>query len=135
MFSLVEKLEKLVLGVEFMDKVTYVKTKYRQEQWQKLIKDCQSSGLQVDEWCEKNQVSRSAYYYWLRKIREKACEAMLPAITEQNKSIAFAKVELQPNRPTSSVINIHLSGAMLEVKDGASQQIIESVLLALKKIC
>ena len=133
--SFVEKLEKLVLGVEFMDKVTYVKTKYRQEQWEKLINDCQSSGLLVDEWCEKNQVSRSAYYYWLRKIREKACEAMLPSIPEQNKSISFAKIELQPNCPTSSIITIHLSGATLEVRDGTSQQTIESVLLALKKIC
>lgn len=133
--SLVEKLEKLVLGVEFMDKVTYVKTKYRQDQWKKLIKECQSSGLQVNEWCEKNQVSRSADYYWLRKIREKACEAMLPVIPEQNKSIAFAKIELQPNRPTSFVITIHLSGDTLEVRDGTSQQTIESVLLALKKIC
>ena len=36
-----------------MDKVTYVKTKYRQDQWKKLISDCQNSGLQADEWCEK----------------------------------------------------------------------------------
>ena len=119
-----------------MDKVTYVKTKYRQEQWEKLIADCQSSGLQVDEWCEKNQVSRHAYYYWLRKIRTKACESMLPAIPDQNKSIAFAKVELQSHHPvTSAGITIHLSSATLEVRDGASQQTIESVLLALKKIC
>lgn len=118
-----------------MDKVTYVKTRYRKEQWEKLIKNCQSSGLQVDEWCEKNQVSRHAYYYWLRKIRMKACESMLPAIPEQNKSIAFAKVELQPHYSRSPVITIHLSGASIDVSDGVGQQTIESVLLALKKIC
>ena len=119
-----------------MDKVTYVKTKYRQDQWEKLIADCQSSGLQVDEWCEKNEVSRHAYYYWLRKIRMKACESMLPAIPEQNKSIAFAKVELPAHQSApSTAITIHISGATLEVRDGAGQQTIESVLLALKKIC
>lgn len=119
-----------------MDKVTYVKTKYRQDQWEKLIAECQSSGLQVDEWCEKNQISRHAYYYWLRKIRLKACESMLPALAEQNKSIAFAKIELPAHQSASSTaITIHLSGATLEVRDGAGQQTIESVLLALKKIC
>lgn len=35
-----------------MDEVTFVKTKFRMEQWEKLIIDRQNSGLQVDEWCE-----------------------------------------------------------------------------------
>ena len=119
-----------------MDKVTYVKTKYRQDQWEKLITDCQSSGLKVDEWCEKNHINRNAYYYWLRKIRVQACEPMLPAIPEQNKSIEFAKVELQSYQPApSTVITIHLTGATLEIRDSASQQTIESVLSALRKIC
>jgi len=34
-----------------MDEVTYMKTKFRKEHWEKLIADCQSSGLKVDEWC------------------------------------------------------------------------------------
>ena len=118
-----------------MDKVTYVKTKYRQDQWKKLIKECQSSGLQVNEWCEKNQISRHAYYYWLRKIRINACESMLPVIPEQNNSIAFAKVELQSHYSASPVITIHLFGVSVDVRDGVSQQTIESVLVALKKIC
>jgi transposase-like protein len=118
-----------------MDKVTYVRTKYRQDQWEKLIAECQSSGLQVDKWCKKNQVSRHAYYYWLRKIRMKACETILPAIPDQNKSIAFAKVELPSRYSASPVITIHLSGASVDVRDGVGQQTIESVLLALKKIC
>lgn len=40
-----------------MDEVTYMKTKFRQEQWEKLIADCQNSGLKVDEWCEKNKLA------------------------------------------------------------------------------
>ena len=36
-----------------MDEVIFVKTKYRMEQWERLINDRQNSGLQVDEWCEK----------------------------------------------------------------------------------
>ena len=36
-----------------MDEVTYVKTKFRQEQWERLTADCQSSGLRVEDWCHK----------------------------------------------------------------------------------
>ena len=113
-----------------------VKHEILKEQWKELIKNYNESGLPVRQWCEKNQISRHAYYYWLRKIRMNACESMLPAIPEQNKSIAFAKVELQAHQSApSTAITIHLSGATLEVRDGASQQTIEYLLLALKKIC
>ncbi len=119
-----------------MDEVTYAKTKFRQEQWEKLIIDCQSSGLNVHVWCEQNHVSRHAYYYWLRKIRKKACESVLPAIQNQNSSVAFAKVEVKTPKPNvMAPVIIHLSSATLEVREGTSQQTIETVLSALKTIC
>ena len=34
-----------------MDEVTLVKTLFRKEQWKKLIFECQSSGMQVKDWC------------------------------------------------------------------------------------
>lgn len=119
-----------------MDEVTYVKTKFRQEQWEKLIEDCQNSGLKVDDWCQKNHISRHAYYYWLRKIRKKACEAILPAIPKQDSQVEFAKFEIEAQQTNlmASVI-IHLPYATLEVHNGASGQTIEAVLLALKNIC
>lgn len=119
-----------------MDEVTYVKTRFRQEQWEKLITNCQSSGLKVDDWCEENRVSRHAYYYWLRKIRKAACGSILPAIPKQDPSVAFAKVEVQTPKPdTVAAVIIHLPSATLEVREGTSQQTVEAVLLALKNIC
>jgi len=119
-----------------MDKVTYVKNKFRQEQWEKLIAQCQSSGLKVDDWCMENKISRHAYYYWLRKIRKKACEEILPAIPKQESQVAFAKVEIQQQQSNSmaSVI-LHLPSATLEIYNGTNRQTIEAVLMALKNIC
>ena len=119
-----------------MDEVTYIKTRFLQEQWEKLITDCQGSGLKVDDWCEENHVSRHAYYYWLRKIRKEACDSVLPAIPKQNSSVAFAKVEVQAHEcDTKAAIIIHLPYATLEIREGTSQQSVEAVLLALKNIC
>ena len=42
-----------------MDQVTLVKNQYRLEQWTRLIQDCQSSGMRVDDWCEAKGVSQS----------------------------------------------------------------------------
>ena len=54
-----------------MDKVTFVKSQLKLEHWRKLIAECQSSGMQVKQWCAQNEISKDQYYYWLRKVREK----------------------------------------------------------------
>lgn len=119
-----------------MDEITYVKTKFRREQWEKLITDCQSSGLKVDKWCEQNQISRHAYYYWLRKIRKQACESLLSAPTKEDKAVAFTKLEVKAAiRDKQTAVIIHLPSAMVEVLEGTNQQTVEAVLLALKSIC
>ncbi len=119
-----------------MDEITYVKGKFRKEQWEKLITDCQRSGLNVDDWCIQNNISRHAYYYWLRKIRKQACESILPVFHKEEKTVDFAKLEVQTTKnDTHAAVIIHLSYAKLEVIEGASQQTVEAVLLALKNIC
>lgn len=39
------------------------------ELWNKRFKDRKLSGQKVDVWCQKNNISRHAYYYWHRKIQ------------------------------------------------------------------
>ena len=36
--------------------------------WKQRLEDIKQSDLTVDEWCNQNQVSKYAYYYWRRKI-------------------------------------------------------------------
>lgn len=38
--------------------------------WQKRIADKDASGLKLDEWCVRNQLTKHAYYYWKRKITD-----------------------------------------------------------------
>lgn len=39
-------------------------------QWSDTIRDRNNSGLTVKEYCKLNGVSRNAYYYWQRIIRQ-----------------------------------------------------------------
>ncbi|WOO35815.1 IS66 family insertion sequence element accessory protein TnpB [Anaerocolumna sp. AGMB13020] len=118
-----------------MDEVTFVKTQFRKEQWKKLILECQSSDIKVEDWCASHDVTKHAYYYWLHKIREEACEN-LPAKREQAKSVPFKKLEVTSPLPNIKAgVIIHLSSATVEVYEGTSQQTVEAVLLALRNIC
>ena len=44
----------------------------RLNEWAGIIKSCRVSGLKVDDYCRQHDISRDAYYYWLRKVKEKA---------------------------------------------------------------
>ena len=46
----------------------------RLNEWTGIIKDCKASGLKVDDYCARHNLSRDAYYYWLRKVKEAALQ-------------------------------------------------------------
>lgn len=118
-----------------MDQVTVTKNKYRSEQWAELIRQCQSSGMKVDDWCATNGITHHAYYYWLRKIRKSVCND-LPAALEMDSPVVFKKMEVQTLLPnTQAAVIIRLNGATVEVSEGTSQQTIQAVLFALQGTC
>ena len=39
--------------------------------WEQRIKERIESGMKVEEWCEKNDISKYQYYYWHRRVRER----------------------------------------------------------------
>ena len=91
-----------------MDQVTLVKNQYRLEQWTKLIQECRSSGMKVDDWCEANGVTHHAYYYWLRKIRQAAC-LYIPTVNAAQNPSSFKRLEVQtPAARTQAAVIIHL---------------------------
>lgn len=77
-------------------------TQIRIQQWAAIINDRHESGLKVDDYCEQHGLSRNAYYYWLRKVKEAALtqagfveiQSVITAPessskTSQNESISF----------------------------------------------
>ena len=49
-------------------------TQIRMTEWAAIIKDCKSSGMKVDDYCQLHDISRDAYYYWLRKVKTTALQ-------------------------------------------------------------
>lgn len=51
-----------------------VTNQVRLARWAQIVQDRNASGLTIREYCERNGLSRGAYFYWLRKLREAAIE-------------------------------------------------------------
>lgn len=120
-----------------MDEITTAKNQFRMEEWAKLIRECQSSGMKVNDWCAANGVTHDAYYYWLRKLRKAAMQQTgLSKIPNGSLPVSFKKLEVAtPVTGTQAAVIIHTPSATLEVHNGASRQTVEAVLLALKATC
>ncbi|MGS0764719.1 IS66 family insertion sequence element accessory protein TnpA [Syntrophomonas curvata] len=119
-----------------MDIVSESKAEFRLIQWTKIIQDCQASNMTVKAWCSHNNINIKSYYYWLRKIRLKACqpiECKAPAIRQE-----IVPLQLHLQQCLSSAhpaVTIHLGSASIDIAEGTSQATIEAVLKSLQNIC
>ena len=125
-----------------MDVVTQTKGQIRAKQWSQQIADCQSSGQTVRTWCAEHGVNIKSYYYWLRKLRLQTISNLPVEVkhelqtSEKSDPVSFRKLEVQVPLPDlQPAVIIRLPNATLEVVNGAMQQTVEAVLLALKSTC
>jgi hypothetical protein len=121
----------------FMDQVTQTKISFRREQWKKIIAECQDSGMPVKIWCGQHGFKEQSYYYYLKKIREQEIKNLPVAVSDaKEEPVIFKKLEVKtPVLNTQAAVVIHLPSASVEIQNGATQQTVEAVLLALKNIC
>ena len=101
-----------------MPDVQSTKKQLHMQQWAAIIEDRIASGLNIDEYCEKNQLSRNSYFYWLRKIWEEMSTSVLPdhndllpasvstkalveLVPSSNHNAAVTKIEIPDEKPES----------------------------------
>ena len=83
---------------------------YRQSHWAQIMRDRRESELSIKAYCERTGITENAYYYWLRKLRETACEGLRavqgsPQPARLSPSV-FTEVKLsdQPDFPEAAIM-------------------------------
>lgn len=99
--------------------------------WRDRIQSRKLSGLKVNDWCEQNSISRDAYYYWYRKLKD---------IKEERGSV-FAEVLPAPapilsvEKVTSAEILIVWKGFSISVTDQHAIPMVADLMSRLEKQC
>lgn len=93
---------------------------YRLNQWIKRIQECRSSGQTFAAWCDEHNIRQSSYFYWLKRVRQAACDA-LPSIQEGDRLIVPLTLPISDSsfNPTaqepSPDIIVHCGAVTLEI--------------------
>lgn len=111
-----------------MNEIQTVTKNIRLQQWSSIIQDCKASGQRVDDYCADHAISRNAYYYWLRKVREAALEKTAGVFAELNPSFSAAPLSYNEASPVS----ICLGDAVIHVNEGASSCLLKMAIEAVR---
>ncbi len=85
-----------------------VKKAYLLNQWTEIVRKCRSSGQTVAIFCNEQNLNPKIYYYWLRLVREAACEA-LPAIANEKNRIVPLTLGESTACPSKSAVNTKIT--------------------------
>jgi len=115
------------------------KHKVQLKRWKVLIKERMDSGLKISEWCNQNNLSKHAYYYWLEQIRKEAVAGTgsnMPAIPESNsfveiKPVMTSGMPYMPTAPKPSAV-IRRNGLEVELFGDVSAALVRQLLEAVK---
>ncbi len=101
-----------------MDRIAEIKKQVQKEEWADRIRQRSESGLTVTEWCKQNSINPKTYYYHSRKIRKEICE-QIPVLV----------MTVSEKCPT---VKIHIGETVAEIPEGTSEQMITSVIRAIR---
>jgi hypothetical protein len=114
---------------------------FRIKQWGDIFRECRNSDMTIKSWCAEQGINLKSYYYWQSKLRRLAGEkyAMMPS-TEQGIANAksepvFTEVKIPRYEAALPAITVHISGAEIEIHNGADAGVIENTIRALRSIC
>lgn len=107
-----------------------VKRQYQLQQWTQIICERNSSGLTILDFCQKRGISKNSYFYWLKQVREAACES-LPACGGNSK---FVPVEIPAKPATSpSKLTLHYGEISLTIDESTSEYLLKNTLQILRQ--
>lgn len=117
-------------------------TQHRLEQWAMIAQECVSSGLPAKDWCKANNISRDKYYYWLRKlklssgetVRMKASATKPPCIVPLLPESIVPVIQVDEYASDQTAIIIRSNGLVLEIKNNATEAVIERMLKVLRQL-
>lgn len=99
--------------------------------WQHRIADRKISGLNITDWCKKNNLSKHAYYYWLKRIE-------VNTLNTNSSRPVFAEIEpssIIQTRNVKSDLQITWKDVHITIGDSNTAKLAAEFITQLQKLC
>ena len=112
---------------------------YRLSHWAGIMQERVTSGLTIKDFCESKQMHENVYYYWQRRLREAACQELLPMNHSQaEKGIVpngWSVCAIAESEAKSDTISVGVGKFRIMVNDGVNPDLLERVCKVLVTLC
>lgn len=112
-----------------------VAKEYRLSQWAQTIQARRDSGQSVKDFCQRAGISRNAYFYWQKKLREAACTELAGLETSQNFAPnGWARLAASDTPTVKSGLIIEVGGCQITVNAGTDTKLLATVCHVLRSL-
>lgn len=122
-----------------MDRCTH---EMRIEYWKGIIQACgqRSAGQSSKSWLDENGISVQGFYYWQRKLRQKAYtlikeNASVSLIPTKETDVSFVEIPFAANKQENNTTNLHSPVAVIrtcamsiEISNAISEPLLARIL-------
>lgn len=112
-----------------------VAAEYRLSQWAQVIQRRLDSGQNVKDFCQTTGISKNAYFYWQKKLREAACTEITE--TEEPKNIVpsgWVQLESKQVQYAKEALVIEINGCHVTVNAETDTELLKKVCHTLRSL-
>jgi hypothetical protein len=126
-----------MIGGHLMN-VSKVTHQVKLDRWTAILKEQNSSGLSIKDWCSQNGIKRDQFFYWKRKLKESVLESALPEIVPVSLPTLSSDCTTCKTCTTSQLTNtdflarITIQDVYIELGSGATEQLISGIIKAVR---
>ena len=95
------------------------------ELWRSRVMDCRNSGMTISEWCKEQEINVKTYYYWQKKVWDRATRSLKP-----ESSVQFAQVNVSPymGTPSDAEVIIRCNRMTVEIRNSVNPLLLNRIL-------
>ena len=118
--------------------VSKVTHQVKLDRWTAILKEQNSSGLSIKDWCSQNGIKRDQFFYWKRKLKESVLESALPEIVPVSLPTLSSDCTTCKTCTTPQLTNtdflarITIQDVSIELGSGATEQLISGIIKAVR---
>lgn len=106
---------------------------FRLSEWVQVMKDQKTSGMTVNSFCLSRGIKRHSFYYWQRKLREMAGNAIIDQ-TAANVSTPAGWLQLGQENDPEDTIEVTVNGFSINVGVDTNPQLLKKVCTILRAV-